>query len=261
MQPNWDTVKKITLWNYENLMQKLCVVTGYPTIWHAYNHTVPRAAIFAMSLFPHSNIETGEYPSAIIRSFERLQTAGISDWESLLSKISTRADCANFVAEHPISFEELIEVLNYLLRFGFPFKTATRELLDHENPQEMVFYKILKAHLLMNSFDLLEQGNTAAARRNLADLTGLQLDFVTRIVHRADIGRLPYARRKTILALCGAGYDNLRKIAGAGLPQMEADLDAYFQRTQGKPWENFKSVIVLRELIVRAQALPGIVSE
>ena len=97
----------------------------------------------------------------------------------------------------------------------------------------------------MNSFDILEQGHILAGRHALVKLTCLPFDFVTRLAHRADIARLPFVRRKTILPVCGAGYDTLAKIAVADLAQMESDLEAYFWRTQGKPWENYRSVFAL----------------
>ena len=118
----------------------------------------------------------------------------------------------------------------------------------------MSYYKILKQHKLMNSFDILEQGRTKTGRSTLAKLTGLPLKFMTSLAHRADIARLPYVRRKTILPVCGAGYNTLAKIASADLVQMESDLDIYFQRTKGKPWKNYKAVIVLKGLVTGAQA-------
>jgi hypothetical protein len=259
VEPNWDYVKKTTLWQYEELIKKLRAVTAYPVIWQAYNHAMPQAADFAHHMFPDANVEAGEYPAAIILTFARLQAAGISNWGDLLAKVLTRVDCNSFIADTNLNFEELIDVLNYLLRWAFPFQTATRELLEHENLQEMSTYDVLKQHKLMSNYDILEQGYTWAGRSNLAQITGLPPDFVTSLVHRADIARLPYVRRKTILPVCGAGYDTLAKIAAADLAQMEANLEAYFQRTQGKSWKNFKSVIVLKMLVSGARALPVIV--
>ena len=261
MQPNWDYVKKTTLWHYEDLIKKLTVVMAYPVIWQAYNHDMNQAADFARRLFPDKNIEAGEFPAGVLHTFEHLKSTGISNWGNLLSKVPTRSECAAFVTEHNLNFEEFIDVLNYLLRWAFPFQTVSRELVQHESQQEMSDYDVLKMHKLMNSFDILEQGRTLAGRRALAKHTGLSLEFVTVLVHRADIARLPFVRRKTILPVCGAGYDTLAKIAAAELSQMESDLDVYFQRTQGKPWKNYKAVIVLKGLVAGARALPVIEEE
>lgn len=258
MQPDWEYVKKTTLWHYEDLLKKLSFVTGYPVLWRAYNHDMSRAADFARRLFPGSNIAVGDYPALVIATIGCLERSGISSWGDLLEMVATREDCAAFIADNNLEFEELMDVLNYLLRWGFPFQTASRELLDHDNPQEMGFYEKLKCHRLMYTFDILEQGHTAQGRRDLAEHTGLLPDFVTGLAHRADIARLPYVRRKTLLPLCGAGYDTLARIAAADPSRMEADLDTYFRRTQGKSWKNYQAVIDLKGMAAWARTLPVI---
>jgi hypothetical protein len=259
MQPNWDYVKKTTLWHYEELIKKLNALKAYPVIWKAYNHDMSQAAEFARQLFADRNIEAGEYPACLLATLGRLESTGVSNWGDLFSRVPARTECAAFVSKHNLNFEEFIDMLNYLLRWGFPFQTASRELLDHENQQEMEYYGHLKEHKLMTSFDILEQGCTKAGRGALAGLTGLPQEFVTTLVQRADITRLPYARRKTILPLCSAGYDTLVKIAAADLAQMESHMENYFQRTEGKSFENYKAVIVLKLLVACANALPVIV--
>jgi hypothetical protein len=256
MQPDWDYVKKTTLWQYEELIKKLIALQSWPVIWKAYNHELASAPDFARRLFPHNKIEAGEYPSRVLSTLDRLNSTGIRDWGSLLSRVLTRMDCTAFVSGNGLNFEEFIDLLNYLLRWAFPFQTAARELLEHENPQEMCWYPSLKQNKIMYSFELLEQGRTGVGRKALSQITGLPLGFVTLLVHRADIARLPFARRKTILPLCGSGYDTLAKIAAADQIKMESDLDAYFRHTQGKPWENFRSVIVIKGLITWARVIP-----
>jgi hypothetical protein len=258
MQPDWDYVKNTTLWQYEELLKKLNTVMTYPVIWQAYNHTMPDAIAFYWRLFPQKTIETGEHHAQLRDTILHFESAGISNWEDLLSRVVTRNDCMAFITTNKLEFEEFIDVLNYLLRWALPFPTASRELLDHENPQEMFHYEILKRYKIMKSFDILEHGHTLEGRRIIAEQTDLPQGFVTSLVHRADIARLPYVRRKTLLPVYGAGYDTLARIAAADLTQMESDLDAYFRRTQGKPFENYRSVIVLNGMVAAAQALPVI---
>ena len=261
MQFNWDYVKRTTLWQYEDLIKKLNTVTAYPVIWRAYNQDMNQAASFARNLFPDKNIQAGKSPAQVLSMIEHLRSTGITNWGNLLSKIPTRAECESFVSEHNLKFEEFIELLNYLLRWAFPFQTASRELLDHDNPQEMTYYGALKQNKLMNSFEILERGHTPPGHRALAVLTGLPLEFVIGLAHRADIARLPYARRKTILPVYGAGYTTLAKIARADLGQMDSDLEAYFKHSQDKSWANYKAVIVLKILVTCARALPMIMEE
>jgi hypothetical protein len=258
MQPNWNYVKKTTLWHYEDLIEKLNVLSAYPVLWHAYDHDMAQAAAFAHRLFPGIDSKAGEYPAHVIATFEHLGSTGISNWGDLLSRVSTRAECAAFISDYDLNFENFINLLNYLLRWGFPFQTASRELLEHDDPQEMAHYGILKQNGLMTGFDILEQGHTLPGRYALSGRTGLPVGFVTSLAHRADIARLPYVRRKTILPLCAAGYDTLARIAAADLDQMESDLEAYFQRALGKSFENYKAVIILKLLVTTARALPVI---
>jgi hypothetical protein len=255
---HWDEVKKITLWHYEELIKKLNAVLAYPLICQAYDHSMPQAADFARALFPDWNNPGGEYPALMLASFERLEAAGVRCWTDLLSKAADRASFIEFIEEYDLPFDEGVQMLNYLLRWALPFYTAARELLEHEDAQEMTYYVTLKQQRLMCSFDLLERGRTGADRQSLAQQTGLPLEFVISLVHRADIARLPYVRRKTILPMCGAGYDSLPKIASADLTKFEQDMEAYFQRTQGKSFEDYKSVIILRLMVIWAKALPPI---
>ncbi len=254
----WDEVKKITLWQYEELIVKLNTVLAYPLIRQAYDHSMPQAMAFSRALFSDRDIAGGEFPAPILATFERLQSAGVCCWTDLLAKVATREALTGFIEQQRLAFEEVIQVLNYLLRWALPFYTASRELLDHADAQEMAYYAILKQHRIMCSFDLLEQGRTGADRQVLAQQTGLPKEFVSSLVQRADIARLPYVRRKTILPVCGAGYDSLAKIAAADLSKMEQDMEAYFQRTQGKSFADYKSVIILQGLITWARALPEI---
>jgi hypothetical protein len=261
MQPNWGYVKKTTLWQFEDLIKKFKVIRSYPVVWKAYNQDMTQATVFARRIFPENDGKPNQFPAKIVQTIECLKSEGISNWETLLSNIPSKAKCEEFTREHNILFEEFIDLLNYLLRWGFPFQTATRELLEHENSQELINYARLKRHKLMNSFDILEGGHTKEGRRNLAELTGLPMKFITDLAHRADIARLPYVRRKTMLPLVGAGYNTLNKIASGDPAQMESNLDTYFKDQKGKSWENYKSVIVIKLLVTCAKALPVIMEE
>ncbi|RPI30448.1 MAG: hypothetical protein EHM70_13855, partial [Chloroflexota bacterium] len=185
MAYDWDYVKKTTLWSYEELVRKLNSVLAYPLIRQAYNHSMPQAADYACRLFPGQ-----EHSAALPAAFSRLEAAGVRDWAGFLGRVATREACIEFVEQNGIPFEEVIDTLKYLLRWAFPFYTATRELLDHDNGMEMAAYEALKAHRLVCSFDLLERGRTLSDRQCLAEQLGLPLEFTHAIVNRADIARL-----------------------------------------------------------------------
>jgi hypothetical protein len=80
MKPDWDYVKKTTLWHYEDLIKKLNVVMAYPVIWQAYNHDMNQAAAFARCLFPDKNIAAGEFPADVLHAFGHLKSIGVINW-------------------------------------------------------------------------------------------------------------------------------------------------------------------------------------
>ena len=120
MQPNWDYVKKTTLWHYDDLIKKLNVVRAYPVIWQAYNHDMNQAADFARRLFPDKNIATGEFPADVFSYFRASKIhAGISNWGNLLSRVTTRAECLAFrYNEHKLNFKEFIDCTQLLTTLG-----------------------------------------------------------------------------------------------------------------------------------------------
>ena len=201
MGQDWNYVKKVTLWPFEELLKKLNGVLTYPVIRKAYNHSMPEASDFAKRLFGTSNIAAGKYPAPLIATFNHLHEVGIKNWADLLERIASRETCEFFIETNHLDFQHLIDVLNYLLRWAFPFYTATRELLDHENPREMKCYPVFKQNQLISSFDLLQHGYTRARRQSLAERTDLPLEFVTNIIHRATSPACPmYVAKRSCLS-------------------------------------------------------------
>ena len=115
-------MKRITLWQYEDLIKKLIVLKAYPVLWQAYKQDMSQSANFARRLFPYQNIEAGEYPARVLYMMERLKSDKISKWDDLFPSVATRSDCEAFVSDHKLKFEEFIDLLNYRLRWAFPFQ-------------------------------------------------------------------------------------------------------------------------------------------
>jgi hypothetical protein len=133
-----------------------------------------------------------------------------------------------------------------------------REFINVKNSAQMAYLEILKREKLGTNLDMLERGRIQAGRNRLVKDTGIPEAFIIELVHKADISRLAYVRGKTVLHLCGGGYDTLEKIAGANVAEMEKRMDAYY-RTLGKSLADFKAVIPLAWVIGGAQMLPKIV--
>lgn len=261
MTINWASVKKQTLWSYEDLLGKLQAVLAYDFVAQHYNHTFKQAQAYARKVRRGYLQDTGNmtvYLDGIIANLQELERLRAGTYASLVQRVASREACQDFLAATGFGFDPLIQTLNYLFRWVLPFRAPVRELIDLDDAAQAGFLPTLKEHHLTTNLDLLEAGRTRAGRARLARATGLPLAWVTRLVHRADISRLAYVRGKSVKYLCEGGYDTLAKLAAADLPKMEAGLERYFE-TQGKSLANYRSVLPLRWMIGGAKILPRVV--
>jgi hypothetical protein len=136
--------------------------------------------------------------------------------------------------------------------------TPVREFIDLNNETQKKYFEILKEKKLGSNLDILEQGRTQDGRNRLSQATGIPDSFIFELVHKADISRLAYVRGKSVLHLCGGGYNTLDKIARAEVGEMEKAMDVYY-RTLGKSLADFKAVIPLAWMIGGARILPRVV--
>jgi hypothetical protein len=262
MPIDWGYVKKTTLWHYDPLIGKLQKVLGYGFVQQHYHHAMGEAAGFALRL--QSGYLQNSQPAAFIREianhFRELESLGVHDYQDLIARVDTRARCETFMKETGFSFQVLIDTLGYLLRWGLPFMCPLKELINVDSEAELSALLALRAQKIKSNLDLLETCRTAAGRRRLAGETGTDEALLLELAHRADMTRLAYVRGKTVLHLCGGGYDSLAKLADADLKQMEADMSAYYQ-TIGKTFADFKAVIPLDWMAGGARVLPRVMED
>ena len=260
MPIDWGYVKKTTLWHYEPLIAKLQAVLDYAFVQDHYLHTMDEAASFAV-LLHRGYIQDGQQADFVLEisdHFGTLARLGVDDYLDLVQKVESKAKCEHFVQATGFGFEALIQTLNYLLRWALPFKCRLKELVDPNNEDEMGASEVLQGHKIKSNLDLLEAGRTRAGRRRLSQEAGISLGILLKLVHRADMTRLAYVRGKTVLHLCGGGYDSMEKLAAADSRQIEADMSAYY-KTLGKTFSDFKAVIPLDWMVGGAGVLPRVV--
>jgi len=261
MKIAWDKVKKQTLWSYEDLIRKLASVLAYDFVQEHYDHTMKQAQSYAKKIRRGYLQDKGDmaiYIDHIVACLQELEALQIGTWSNFVPQVATRELCLAFLQRTDFDFDHLIQTLNYLLRWVFPFQTPLREFIDPDNAVQAKYLTALKKQQLASNTDLLEVGRTGAGRVRLANTTGIPITFVTPLVHKADISRLAYVRGKTVQHLCGGGYDTLEKIAVTDLVEMEQKMDVYY-RTLGKGLANFKSVVPLAWMIGGAKTLPRVV--
>jgi hypothetical protein len=263
MDIDWDRVKQQTLWSYEDLIAKLQAVLAYQFIQEYYNHNLKQAQSYAKSIrrgYLQNRGEMTAYIDSIASHLEDLERRWTGTYAELVQQVATREQCVAFVQQSGFDFAQLIQILNYLLRWVLPFKTPVREFIDLDKDLHARYLEALKKQKIGSNLNLLEAGRTGAGRAQLASTTEIPVAFIIALVHKADISRLAYVRGKTVKHLCGGGYDTLERIATANLAEMEEKMDAYY-RTLGKSLADFKSVIPLAWAIGGAKILPRVVQE
>lgn len=261
MNIDWSLVKKQTLWSYEDLIEKLQAVLAYDFVQEHYNHTMKQARGYARKIrrgYLQNRGDKTAYVDGIAAHLDRLHRLRIGTYSALVGQVSSRERCTAFLERADFDFDQLIQTLNYLLRWVLPFKTPVREFVEADRAVTAGYLAALKQQRIGSNLDLLEAGRAPAGRARLSSAAGIPPAFLTALVHKADISRLAYVRGKTVRHLCGGGYDSLEKIATAHLAEMEEKMEAYY-RTLGKSSADFKSVIPLSWMIGGAKILPRLV--
>ena len=262
MTIDWTLVKKQTLWHYEELLKKLQKTLSYTFVREGYNHSMSAAIAYVRDV-RRGYLQNGDdhpWLDTIIATFQHLDAVQVQTYLDFIQQVATKADCAAFLARTGIDFADLIQTLNYLLRWVLPFPTPLRELIDTDDAAQMAYFQALKQQHITSNLDLLAAGRTVAGRTHLTSQTGIPADFLLTLVHRADMTRLAYVRGKTVKHLCGGGYDTLDKLAHADLSEMAKHMETYYQ-ILGKRLADFKSVIPLVYMVGGAQIVPRVVEE
>ena len=250
----WDDVKRVTLWDYEQLHAKLATTAAFPLVRQYYILPLDRSAALAQAFFAEAPFLKGTYPSDVLNGIDQLHQAGLRDWQEYIQATNTRAKLQSFLTDSPLTFDLCLALFHYLLRFGLPFVTPIRQILDDANPTEMAWYLPLKQHGINTTFHILQQAATEQQRLALANSLGLPQPAIAQLTHRADISRLPFVRRKTVLALCHAGIDTLTKLAQTEPTLAEQTMRAY----HGQKWDALKRVIPMVTFSAWARAIPPV---
>jgi hypothetical protein len=262
MEVDWDYVKKKTLWQYEKLIAKILDVLAYNFVQEYYAHDMTEAGIYAEKIRQGylQNEKEAEFIGEITKHFKCLSLLGIRNYRDLVERVNTKSSCEKFLKETGFSFEALIQVLNYLFRWVLPFKIPVKELLDTMSDTNTTYLEILKAQKIRSNLDVLETFRSIKGRKKFGAETRMDQAYLLELTHRADISRLAYVRGKTIMHLCGGGYNTLNRLSNVEIVKMQADMSAYYELL-GKTFVDFKTVIPLDWMIGGAKVLPKIIED
>lgn len=255
MEIDWNIVKKMTLWKYEDLIKKLLKVLSYDFIQKHYNHNMKEAKGYVGRLLGYDQ-KYAEYIIKLTDVFDKLDRLKVQNYTELVQRVTDREKCERFLSHARLQFEEFISALNYIFRWVLPFRNVyLRQLVDTGNEVHKDHIERLREHDIKFNLDILEQGRTKEGRMKLSRETGIPEDFLSDLVNRADLTRLPYMNKQTVNHLCGAGYNTIDELARVDIGKLKNDMKSYF----GKKGIRLGSFIDLTGLVEWARAVPKIV--
>jgi len=260
MEIDWDLVKQKTLWQYEKLIAKILEVLEYTFVQEYYGHNMVEAGLYSEKIrqgYLQNAYET-VFIDEITEQFNNLNLLGIQNYQDLVGRVDTRSNCERFILETGFGFEPLVQVLNYLFRWVLPFRIPIKELAN--TMTNTSYLDIFKSRGVRSNLDVLESFRSKTSRKIFSTETGMDETYILELTHRADISRLAYVRGKTIMHLCGGGYNTLDSLANAEITKMESDMTAYYESI-GKSYADFRTVIPLGWMIGGAKILPKIVED
>ncbi|MGY5875427.1 MAG: DUF4332 domain-containing protein [Candidatus Thorarchaeota archaeon] len=256
MEIDWSKVKAWTLWHYDDLISKLHKTLTFDFVLEHYDLDMKRAQTYTAALLNFGDEKNKDYLERITTILRSLEECGINSYTALLSSVKTKEQCEQFVTKNKLPFREFIRFLNHLLRWVLPFPAPLMEFISKDNETEVSYIKKLRSIGIKNNLDLLEHTRTKLSRNKvIADLV-IPEPFLTTLIAKADLSRLPYIRGKTVVIFFNAGYHNLEKIGAATLTEFIQDLKDYLQSID----VTFsKSFIEPDGAIAQAKALPKFV--
>ncbi|MCX6653979.1 MAG: DUF4332 domain-containing protein [Candidatus Bathyarchaeota archaeon] len=226
---NWNLVKKMTLWDYEELINEIGEVFSYSFIQENYNHNMKEATSYLEELLGYDP-KHEKYINRIANVFTILDGLNVDTYADLINRIETKEKCENFLRKTKLPFEELLLILNHIFHWVFPHRLYLRELIDTENECHKTYIEKLRYRRIRFNLDILENGRTREGREKLFKDTGIPESFILIFVNLADMSRLPYSNRKTVKHLQAGGYDSVAKLAQTDPETIVEDMSSYFEK-------------------------------
>ena len=253
---DWNLVKKMTLWDYEELIKKILDVFSYSFVQEYYNHNMSEAIDYVRRLLGY-NPKYAKHVSKTTNTLKSLGGLRVENYTDLILKVENKEKCEDFLRKAQLSFEDFIATLNYIFRWVLPHKLYLRELIDTENESHKNYIEELRKHKIRFNLDILECGRTRRGRAKLAKETGIPKPFILDLVNLADMSRLPYSNRKTVKHLSAGGLDSVAKLAQVDSEKISEVMKSYFDPIGVK----LSGFIDLKGIAQWAKTIPTIVKD
>jgi hypothetical protein len=228
---DWAEVQKalFPIHSYEDLCRHFRVGFSYGFVRRCFNFALPDLKTFITRMLGEDTRQRyGKYLAFLTRVLDALQAAGVADILDLTERTNSAEKLELFQAETGLAAPDVVGVLKFLVYWVVPAQKSLRELAKKGSGYDAEFEALRQAGIRCN-LDLIERGQTPAARRELAQTCGIPEAAVTELVHRADFSRLPWSSTATINNLVGAGYGGLDRLVAAEIEQVSADFYRYGQ--------------------------------
>jgi hypothetical protein len=253
---DWNLVKKMTLWDYEELIKRIAEVFSYSFIQERYNHNMKEATSYLEKLLGY-DLKHEKYVSRMAKILKTLEGLKVENYADLIHRIENKEKCEDFLRKTKLPFEDLILVINYIFRWVFPHRLYLRELIDTESVCHKIYMEKLRNHRIRFNLDILENGRTGEGREKLCKDTGIPESSILHLVNLADMSRLPYSNRKTVKHLLAGGYASLAKLAQTDPERITEDMRSHFEKMGTK----LSGFIDLRGIAQWARTIPTVVED
>lgn len=215
--------------SYDDLSRRGREAFAYRFVNECFNFSMPELVAYAGRVLGEDT--HGRYDAwckDLMRIFRRMEEAGVADVRDLLEQVDTPGLFEGFTISAGMDPENVISGLKFLAYWFIPMKKPIRQLVRPDSSLLGVIEKLRLAGMRFN-LDLLENGRSAQARRELAARAGVGEAETHELVNRADFSRMPWASAATISNILGAGYASIASLAGADLTVVSANFFRYGQ--------------------------------
>ncbi len=244
--------------SYEAIIQGLHQSLAYGFVVANYNHDMKGAEEFAKKLLGNDPKKRyGAYLEKLVGVFKHLDTLGVKDYLGLISRVETREKFEKFFEKSGLEIVDIIRTLRFLLNWVLPQKIYLTEIVDKDDPAQMVTVMALRGAGVKFNLDALEKGMTKKGREKLAKEANVAPELVLNLVNRADFTRMPWTRGSTVKNYFNSGWDSMEKLAKADLKELTADVSVYMKSVCKK----LNNAIELDSGIENAKVFPMIVEQ